>query len=59
MQLITYNVATITVTGRVIPQSNVIYTDAASEKSIKADLARELNVSVEAVVVSELSRKSV
>lgn len=59
MQLITYNVAVVTVTGRVVPQSNVIYTDAASEKSIKADLARELNVSAEAVIISELSRKSV
>lgn len=58
MQLITFNVATVTTTGRVIPQPNVIYTDAATEKSIKADLAREHNVSVDAVVISELSRKT-
>ncbi|WPK42323.1 hypothetical protein [Stenotrophomonas phage StenM_174] len=59
MQFVNYNVAVISATGRVIPKENVRYTDAATEKSIKLDLSREFNVSPDAVVISELSRKSV
>ncbi|QWT56559.1 hypothetical protein [Xanthomonas phage SB1] len=59
MQFVTYNVAIISATGKVIPASNVTYTDAASEKIIKQDIARDHNVSVDAVVISEVSRKVV
>ncbi|QYW01965.1 hypothetical protein CPT_Pepon015 [Stenotrophomonas phage Pepon] len=59
MFFVNYNVAIVSATGRVIPKDNAIYTDAATIKQIKLDIAGRENVSPEAVVVSEVSRMAV
>ncbi|UDL16935.1 hypothetical protein [Stenotrophomonas phage TS-10] len=59
MQFVTYKVTLVSPRGRVIPAGTVTYTDAATEKGIKQDIAHDQNVSVEAVVIREVSREAV